>query len=150
MSDFSEKEKMIHTSFYIDDLNDAWVLLQDIKPELNKNNKLLGAAFSFALIKYARPFKKSNGVTNKKHNLPESFVPKEYKELHSKIIKSRDKILAHKDLDIFEPTYSNGIICKNIVYETQMLEKIDNIISLIEKILDKLYENEVTVVEGHG
>ena len=142
------EKKIIHTNFYINDLNDAWVLLRDIKSELNKNNKLLGAAFSFALIKYARPFKKSNGVTNKRHSLPESYVPSEYKELHSEIIKTRDKILAHKDLDIFEPTYSNGIISQNIVYEIQMLEKIDNIISLVEKILDNLYADEVLVMEG--
>ena len=64
-------------------------------------------------------------------NAKENNMPSEYKKLHSEIIRRRDKILAHKDLDIFEPTYSDGIISQNIVYETQMLEKIDNIINLI-------------------
>ena len=51
------------------------------------------ALLSAAIIEYGKPFKKSRGIDK----IDDAIIPEKYKELHDKLIKSRDKFVAHID-----------------------------------------------------
>jgi hypothetical protein len=146
-----QEEKYVHFVSCINDLNNAWRLLQEIK--LCKGNPLVSAAFQFALIEYSKPFKVSFGtVSNPRgkpitHKLGESHIPIKYIDLHKRIIDARDKIHAHSDLTVMEAKLyvknsPHGKIVgavQNKIYGTEELSNIDAIIDLIEQSLDSMY-----------
>lgn len=146
-----QEEEYIHFVSCINDLNNAWRLLQYIKQ--CKDNPLMGAAFQFALIEYAKPYKVSLGtITNSKgkpipYKLDESHIPVKHVKLHKKIIDDRDQIHAHSDLTVKEAKLyvkksSRGKFAgtiQNKIYGTEKLSDIDAIIDLIEQTLDSMY-----------
>jgi len=146
-----QEEEYVHFVSCIDDLNDAWRLLQEIKQ--CKGNSLVGAAFQFALIEYSKPYKVSIGtVSNSKgksipRKLDESHIPATHIQLHKRIIDARDQILAHSDLTVMEAKLyvknsPHGKIVgtgQNKIYGTEELSNIDTIIDLIERTLDSMY-----------
>jgi hypothetical protein len=143
-----EKEQFIHLRSSIENLNKAWTVLLEIKK--NKNNSLVWAAFQFALIEYSKPYKVSNGIAQKKHKLDESYIPSNYLDIHKRILESRDKILAHADLTVkdaklhvaqMQSERFVGIV-QNVIYGTEELSNIDEIIALIEQTLDNMYAEE--------
>ena len=51
------------------------------------------ALLSAAIIEYGKPFKRSRGI----EKIDDTIAPIEYRNLHDKLIKSRDKFVAHLD-----------------------------------------------------
>lgn len=144
-----EDEDYAHLIFSINNLNDAHKILLDIKNEMVKSekNSLIVPAFKFALIEYAKPYKKSRSTVKKKgYVLDEKYIPDDCRVLHKRIIYSRDKINAHTDLTVREPiVYKGGSksdpiigIISNVVDGAKELPNIDEIITLIKRTLDKM------------
>lgn len=145
----AQEERFIHFISCIEDLNEAWTILKRIKRR--KNNSLGYAAFRFALIAYARPYKTSYGKVEHRHSgLGEEYVPKEYTALHKQIVGARDTFLAHSDLTIKDaklyvsehPWGRETMISQNIINAAVEYSKIDEILDLIEMTLTKMYEKE--------
>lgn len=146
-----QEEKYVHFISCIDDLNNAWRLLEEIKQ--HEKNYLLGAAFQFALIEYSKPYKTSFGTAlNSKgkptsYKLDESHIPTMHLELHKRITDARDQILAHSDLTVKEAKLyvTNSLQGKivstvqNKIYGTEEFSNIDTIINLVEQTLDSMY-----------
>jgi hypothetical protein len=136
----TEEERYIHFVSCIGHLNKAWGILQDIKQ--NKGNRLVGPAFQFALIEYSKPYVESRGIV-KAHRLGIKHVPSQYRTLHKEILTERKTIHAHSDLTVDDAKvyvantkYGKYVgIVRNIVYDTEKLTKINDIIDLIEKSL---------------
>ncbi|MEP6947611.1 MAG: hypothetical protein ABJA02_16950, partial [Acidobacteriota bacterium] len=94
-----QEERFIHFVSCIEDLNDAWWILKQIKRR--KKNSLAYTAFQFALIEYSKPYKISYGkVKNRHKGLSIDYVPLEHISLHNRIISLRDSFVAHSDLTI--------------------------------------------------
>src|SRR5215216_2417277 len=150
-----QEEQYIHFVSCIDNLNYAWLILQEIKK--SESNPLISPAFQFALIEYAKPYRQSHGDL-KRHKLDNRQVPSEYLDLHNKLLAARDKIHAHSDLTVMEARLhvaelSHGphaSIVQNVIHRTEELSNINKIIDLIEKTLDSMYveakqlENQLT------
>ena len=132
----------IHLQECIKSLNNAWVIACEIEKESKniKSHAIVFAAYEMIFIEYCKPFKKSNGKNSKRYFLP---VPPELndfeKELHENIIRLRDKVIAHSDIDIKEPSLildsANILIASNIEDNWPQTTKIRQ---LLEKILDIL------------
>jgi hypothetical protein len=141
-----QEEEYVHFVSCIGNFNEAWQILQNIKK--SNGNLLVNPAFQFALIEYSKPYKKSYGEAKSIHKLENKFIPPQYLDLHGKIINARDQIYAHSDLTVDDAkvyvtntNYGKHVgIAKNIIYDTEMLEKIDAIIDLIEQSLDSMYK----------
>ena len=108
------------------------------------------------MIEYSKPYKKSRGAHKKtKHQLSDRYVPIEYSKLHQRIIKTRDQLLAHSDISILDAlvhviTIKNKTSVNystNIIDETEELGNINEIIDLIEKTLENMYNDLDTLKE---
>jgi len=65
------------------------------KLKRRKLNSLRFAAFKFALIAYARPYKISYGMVKSKHEpLGNAHIPQEHLELHKSLYKKRSDLEA--------------------------------------------------------
>ena len=137
-------EQYIHFVSCVDSLNSGWRILQEIKQ--SPGNSLIGAAFQFAVIEYAKPYRTSYGITGR-HKLDETYVPEAHRELHNRLLAIRDQILAHADLTIMEAKLhvadtslgQRAFIVQNVIYSAMELSNIDSIIALIEGTLLKMY-----------
>lgn len=141
-----KEEKYVHFVSCIENLNEAWRILQDIIE--NKDNPLARAAFQFLLIEYSKPYKESRGNAKSRHKLDDTHVPDEHKALHKRILDFRDQVNAHTDLTIKEANLivarlSDGSKCatliQNKIHGTQEIQNIGDIDDLIVKTLDSMY-----------
>lgn len=130
-------------------LNNAWRLLDKIHTQ--SQNPLIGPAFRFALIEYCKPYKSSYGINKKKpFKLGTLFIPNEHFPLHERIINSRDQIHAHSDLSVMDAKLHvhefmgqrHTLIPQNIIYGTEELPNLLEIVALIEATLDNMYIQE--------
>ncbi len=144
-----QEEKFIHFVSCIENLNDAWMILKQIKRR--KNNSLAYNAFQFALIEYSKPYKISYGKVKNKHlGLDDKYIPIEHVALHKRILTLRDTFLAHSDLTIKDAQLyvtnnswgKSASIVQNVINAAVEYSKIDEILDLIEKTLMKMYEKE--------
>jgi hypothetical protein len=154
-----QEEHYVHFVSSIENLNNAWRILQEIKQ--CKGNPLVSAAFQFALIEYAKPYKDSFGVALNgkgkpiKYKLDNTHIPDKYLDLHKRVLDARDQIYAHADLTVKEAKVyiantSCGVhasIVQNVIRGTEELSNIDVIIDLIEQTLEKMYV-EVKLLEA--
>jgi hypothetical protein len=148
-----QEEQYIHFVSCIDNLNEAWRILQIIKQ--SKGNLLVGPAFQFALIEYSKPYINSRGIAKTNHRLSNKFVPVEHRDLHNEILAARKTIHAHSDLTVDDARIhvANTVhgkhvaLGKNIVYDTEKISRIDDIVDLIEQSLDSMYK-EVKQLEA--
>lgn len=139
-----QEEEFVHFVSSIDWLNNAWRLLNIIRTQAE--NPLIGAAFRFALIEYCKPYKSSHG-TNRNFKLGTSYIPEELRQLHNRIISSRDQIHAHSDLTIMDAKLHvheflgqrYTLIPQNKIDGTEELSNLQEIIGLIEATLDNMY-----------
>ncbi|MGB3544052.1 hypothetical protein [Rubrivirga sp.] len=143
-----EEERYVHLQFCSDDLNSAWWLLGEIKRQ--GDNPLVGAAFQYAVIAYARPFKTSYGALEPrtKLRLDPSHVPERYRGLHDRLLTTRDRIIAHRDVGVWNPKLSvfeahsgrnQAALVYNVIHGTEELPNVDAIIEAIEATLDSVY-----------
>lgn len=140
------QEKYLHFTSCIENLNNAWRILKEIKR--SDKHALLGPAFQFALIEYSKPYKLSYVNDTESHQLDTKYVPSEHLDLHERIVDARDQIHAHSDLTVREAKLyvteaKQGKIAtqvRNKIYGTEELSNIDEIIDLIEGTLDRMYD----------
>jgi hypothetical protein len=140
------EEQYIHFASCMDDLNYAWSVLREVREA--PDGFLSGAAFRFALIAYARPYRCSRGEIRSNYKLDDRFVPIENRELHCRILLARDKTQAHSDIAVKEArlhvvkTPSGKFVgaVQNVITGLEELENIDLILAMIEGTLDRMYE----------
>jgi hypothetical protein len=66
----------------------------------NADEHLRDSLFRDAVVSYAKPFSDNRGVHTKRGlKVPESVVPKELKTVHRELIRIRNQLFAHMDLD---------------------------------------------------
>jgi len=142
-----QEENFVHFVSCITWLNNAWRLLKKIQTQAE--NPLIGPAFRFALVEYCKPYKLSHGI-NKKFKLDTSLIPKEHVPLHERIVSSRDQIHAHSDLTVMDAKLHvhefmgqrHTSILQNIIYGTEELQNLQQILTLMEATLDNMYAQE--------
>lgn len=93
-----QEEQYIHFVSCINNLNEAWRILQIIKQ--SNDNPLIGPAFQFALIEYSKPYFESRGVVKTNHRLGLKHIPTRYHGLHNEILTARKQLHAHSDLTV--------------------------------------------------
>ena len=150
----NEEEEFIHFRSCIERLNSARNILLLIQE--HNDHPLVGPAFQFALIEYCKPYLNSYGINVDSKGKPKtikldgSLVPKQYEELHCRIIAARNTINAHDDLTVKEPQLHVvplekerfvGILQNNIS-GTESFTNIADIISMIEMTLTAMYLEE--------
>ncbi|MBL8098943.1 MAG: hypothetical protein JNK81_07160 [Anaerolineales bacterium] len=155
------EEKYIHFVSCIKNLNNAWVIFQELKKNKGIPPAISIAALRFALIEYSKPYKDTIGNIlnpkrkNIKYRLDEKYIPTNHIELHKRILVARDKIHAHSDLTIMDAKvyvqntrYGKSVVTgQNFIIEGEEISNIEIIIDLIEKTLDKMYEEEKILKE---
>ena len=68
------------------------------------DDHLREALFRDAVVSYAKPFSDNRGVFTKKGlRISEKGIPQELKVVHLEVIRVRDKLFAHIDLDVQNP-----------------------------------------------
>jgi len=144
-----QEECFVHFKFCITSLNNAWQVLNTIRKQ-PPDNPLIGPAFRFALIEYSKPYQSSRGLYKSWKKLDTTHIPEKYIPLHERIITSRDQIHAHSDLTPMQPTLHINefmgerytLISQNIIYGTEDIQNLTEIIALIEASLDNMYIEE--------
>ena len=154
-----QEEQYIHLVSCGDSLNDAWRILHEIKQ--SRSNSLAGAAFQFALIQYSKPYLISFGIAGR-HKLDDRHVLSMHRDLHNRLIATRNQILAHADLTVMEAKLhvadtspgQRAFIVQNVIHGAMELSNIDSIIDLIEQTLVSVYaerdrlEKQLTLTMG--
>jgi hypothetical protein len=104
MTQEEENEIYIHFVTCIQNLNGAWIILQQIQERKADSGSpvLIAAAFRFALMEYARPYLKSKGTEIRNHLLNERFIPLQHAALHRRLVSARNQIHAHSDLTVLD------------------------------------------------
>ncbi len=142
----SHEEEYVHYVGCIEDLNRGWCILQELR-SIPKRTAVHAAAFAFALIQYAKPYTRSDGVYKRGrrgYTLPTPDLAVEDLELHRRILTLRRQVLAQSDLSLKEATVYVGpdrgvsrvAVVSNIL---PPLPECDAVIGLIERTLDKMY-----------
>lgn len=146
-------EDFVHYVDCIDSLNRAWSILQDLGT-VARPSAVHAAAFRFALIEYAKPYTRSDGI-HARHKLPPPELP-ELLALHEQILDLRDQVLAHSDLTVKQAQLHlhsfNGkpyyIVASNI---DPPLPDPEAVIRLIEQTLNQMYvERDQRLQSLHG
>ena len=140
-----EHEEFIHLESSIEDLNLAWRILKIIKEE--KGSPLIAPAFQFAIVAYARPYTRADGILKKQYKLDQRHLLGNHRQLHDRLLTIRNQIIAHSDLrpkdavlhvkDLNWGRYTG--ISQNTIFGTEELGNIDVILELIEKTLLAMY-----------
>jgi hypothetical protein len=139
-----QEEQYIHLVSCGESFNDARHTLQEIKQ--SRSHPLIGAAFQFAVIQYSKPYLNSRGIAGK-HKLDDRYIPPMHRDLHNRLIATRNQILAHADLTVMEAKLhvadiSSGqraFIVQNVIHGTMELSNIDSIIDLVKQTLIGVY-----------
>jgi hypothetical protein len=142
-----QEERYIHFVSSIDNLNKAWRILQEIRDY--KGSPLVGPAFQFALVEYSKPYRNSCGTLGKgvKYKLGDVHILAKHRELHERILVSRDQIHAHSDLTVnqaklYVVNTASGKYASRVqkaIRGTEELSNINSVIELIEQTLDSMY-----------
>ncbi len=128
----STHEDLIYFDRCIERLCSALDTLRAIRSN-GIHHQLAGAAFRFAVVEYVASYKNSNGKSGKDgHKLPNSFVPPNFMDLHKRLLRSRDQVLAHTDLDILDAQLSLNVVDGQRLVTTNLkgingLEELPNI-----------------------
>jgi hypothetical protein len=151
------EEDYVHFAESCERLNRAWRILQELRAS-DAKPAIYDAAFRFALIEYATPYNRSDGIHRRKRDAyrlkPLNFSPEEL-ALHDQILALRDQVLAHSDLTIKDAIVSLGRyrgranIC--IAQNTApLLPDLTAVIRLIEHSLDMMYVKKAELLESLG
>lgn len=154
-----QEENYIHFVSSCETLKNSMQILKETKRDMN--HPLAGAAFQFALVEYSKPYTTSYGAErnkkgNRKHKfcLGTDFVPDRFKEFHNKIVTARKQLHAHDDLSLKDAklyvskTKVGKMVgtIQNNIDPTDKLSRIDEIIEMIDKTLDNMYD-EIPILQ---
>ncbi len=139
-----QEEAYVHFVDCMECLDRAWTLLKSVGGA-DPKSPLMSAAHELALIEYAKPFKASEGEHSRRYKWPEPKLPEKDMELHNKIIRLRDKVLAHSDLTVKEAqlyvSQSEGKPIMTVISNIrEQLPPVDEVVALIEHLLRDAYE----------
>jgi hypothetical protein len=138
----ADEEEFIHYVECIYSLNRAWSILQDLGG-VEQPSALHSAAFRFALIEYAKPYTRSDGI-HARRKLQPPQLPTELLALHEQLLDLRNKVLAHSDLTLKQAKLHVSLIGgqPSYVISSNIAETLPNreaVINLIERTLDQMY-----------
>jgi len=139
------EEQFIHLVTCIRRLFGALETLRAIKAT-SPDNPLIPPAFRFALVEYASPFTDSDGQL-KKYKLDQKYVPREYLDLHKRIVSARHQVHAHADLKIMKAEFRatgtqanpTAEVRGTYIDELKELPNIDQIIALLNESIQNMY-----------
>ncbi len=134
-------EDFIHCVDCIDSLNRAWSILQDLG-SVERPSAVRAAAFLFALVEYAKPYTRSEGVHGRRKLAPPQLP--ELLALHEQILDLRNQVLAHPDLTVKQAQLHlhsfdgkpNYIVSSNVGHSFPSRK---GVITLIERTLEQMY-----------
>lgn len=124
---------------------------------------LTDAAFKYAVIRYAAVFHKSKtpktGDSEQTHHrlYAEEYVPEAQQILHQKLIRYRDKFLAHNDLEELavslysvkdQPANMGLLMSMNHMMPAATLQDIPEIRKMISDVHDKISARQDTIKEA--
>ncbi len=98
------EEAYVHYAECINSLNRARQILGELRA-IDRKTAIHAAAFRFALIEYAKPYTRSDGIHKRGRNgyvLPRPKLSAKLLTLHKQILVLRRKVLAHTDLTLKE------------------------------------------------
>jgi hypothetical protein len=150
-----KEEEYIHLAECAESLNHAWRILQELRAG-NHKPVVHDAAFRFALVAYAKPYNRSDGVhkhDRTAYKLPAPRLSPEEIALHEEILRLRNQALAHSDLIMKDAIVSLGrfegraniCIAQNC---PEPLPSIDAVISLIEHTLNLLHADKAQFLDS--
>jgi hypothetical protein len=150
-----QSELFLHAQNCFDDLDDARNVLKAVKK--SKDDTLRNAAFKYAVIAYCRAYTLSQGKKGTpRRKLEERYIPDGFHELHSELLRCRDKMYAHSDRDILDAKVSVHEISgqkfpvqiQNVIYPLEVMARIDEIIELTELTMDAIIDAHDELVGG--
>jgi hypothetical protein len=126
-----ETESFLFLKLFEHDLQDAVSTLGMIRRYSEEN--LINILIRDVVISYAKPFSSNYGKVKKIHKLrKDEIVPSDMIELHETLIKFRDKVFAHTDIETKNPRLSKfGMTFMRTRYE-ELKPKVGEIEKLIE------------------
>ncbi len=111
------EEVYVFYNFATADLDEASGCLDAIK--YYKRGLTIMVMIKNAIIAYSRPFTTCKGMY-KSHRLSIKVVPKNFRDLHNKVLHYRDCVIAHTDLDVRNPKLGRyGIMFKGERYYSE-------------------------------
>lgn len=139
----SDHEKYVHFQFCLTSLNRAWGIIDSILLS-DERNGITRAAYELALIEYAKPFKISFGYENRRHSLSTPNFSEDELALHNRLLRLRDKVLAHtdipeKDVKVYLGSSTDPRIPMMIQNTGPDLPELERTQELIETVLNDLY-----------
>jgi len=159
MITLSTEEEMIylHFLFCIESFQRAKNTLETIQN--HQGHPLCASAFGYALIQYSQPYSKSRST----RTLSTKYIPKQYLDLHSQLLRERNQIHAHSDHTLINPKIwdinkTDGVMyllmSRNVDLRFEKMSKIFEILILIDKTLENMYqdkfEREAKILEEMG
>ena len=141
-----DEEAYVHYAECINSLNCAWHVLCELRA-IDRKTAIHAAAFRFALVEYAKPYTRSDGIFKSGRNaykLPPPNLADESLALHQQILDLRDQVLAHTDLTFKEAqvyialhgSHSLVTVASNTL---PTLPDGEDVINLIEQTLVEMY-----------
>ncbi len=97
-----------------------------------------------AIVSYIRPFSKNRGRIFKKIRLDDCFVPSKHKALHKDLLRSRDQVFAHTDIDAHDPTLARFPVKSGYIYPIAFRNL------SVKSFVDKLPEISALIQEVHN
>lgn len=153
-----QEEEYTHLFQSVQDLNEAWEILRELKECAARDSITIveAAAFRYALIAYSRPYTASFGNVTKLHKLDDRYVPVAHRPLHKRLLDRRDRIHAHSDLTILDAVvrvreiqgqkYTTQV--RNKVDHLEGFKDIDKLIQLVEETLEAMYIRSVQLEQS--
>jgi hypothetical protein len=159
------EEKYVHFEECRESLNRAWRILQKLRTT-TMEPIIYYAAYSFALVEYAKPYKCSRGIHSTKEDphpyrrkLPEPLADE--LALHQKILSLRDQVLAHSDMTLEDANgkkvpRSHVSVARNngrasiVIWQnyTSEFPEIAAVIQLIEHTLENMKKEKHQLVDA--
>lgn len=139
------REENLYTHFQecLASLNRAWSILSDLENQPLPPS-LATAAVNMALIEYAKPFKNSGVGQQKRHSLGLPLASEDDHMLHRYLLDQRDAALTHSMSTVADTQHyagQDGGFRSPLMNQvsTQHLPPLEEIRSLIERVLDVFY-----------
>ena len=139
------KEEYLHFIFCKRNLSESYQILESI--EKSADHALAEPAFGYALVLYASPYTKSQTESRQRLKLSEDHIPPTFLPLHKEIVAERDRLHAHFDLELLNPTLCkveerNGIVysmySSNPIFRFAKMERLPDILALIAGTMNNL------------
>jgi hypothetical protein len=143
-------EEYIHFQESITSLNRAWRTLCELEA-CPPGNAIWSAAYRMVVVEYCKPFTNSQINKSERHKLSLPNIPDASKLLHHQLLNLRHQVMAHSDLNVLDAavsydetaTFPVPLIVHSVIGNFPSIAEIK---SLVEAVLDRLYQQEAKYV----